>query len=277
MDARLDEIRRTFTDHPQRAGRILARLRQAGADLDFLTEMDLAEDPHSGLTDQNHVGGRKLAVALGERLGLRREMQVLDACCGIGGTCRVLADSFGCDTVGIEITPARCRDAMLLSERVGLGAKVRIVLGDACALPFGEQLFDAVVGQSAWSHVTDKPLLVAEVARVLRHSGVVALEDAVRGPGAGAQEEPLSRLERYWRFSLESAAAWQAYLEKASLRVEVVEDLTCELQREAHRAVGYVQRQYRATGNLHRERWTEVLRLIEAQALRYVRLVARRP
>jgi ubiquinone/menaquinone biosynthesis C-methylase UbiE len=276
MDSRLDEIRRTFTHHPQRAGRILARLRHAGADLDHLTEMDLAEDPRSGFTDQNHVGGRALAVALGARLGLRREMRVLDACCGIGGTCRVLADSFGCRTVGIEITPARCRDAVLLSERVGLAAKVRIVLGDACALPFGEQVFDAVLGQSAWSHVTDKPRLLAEATRVLRNSGVLAFEDAVRGPCAGAQEEPLGRLARYWCFSLESAAAWQAYLEAASLCVEAVEDLTCELEREAQRALDYVRRQYGAAGTLHRERWTDVLRLIEAEALRYVRLVARR-
>src|SRR5215470_2567628 len=120
MDVRLDEVRRAFSHHPQRARRILARLRRAGADLDHLTESDLAEDPRGGWTDQNHVGGRALALALGERAGIRRGMSVLDSCCGIGGTARVLADSFGCRAVGIEITPERCRDAVLLSRRVGL-------------------------------------------------------------------------------------------------------------------------------------------------------------
>jgi SAM-dependent methyltransferase len=276
MDARLDEVCRAFRDHPQRAGRILARLRQAGADLDRLREVDLAEDPRSGITDQNHIGGRALAVALGARIGLKPHMLVLDACSGIGGTCRVFADTFGCRTVGVELTPARCRDARLLSRRVGLAAQVAIVRGNACVLPFGAGAFDAVVGQSAWSHIKDKACLLVEVARVLRPAGVVAFEDPVRGPRAAAHEEALDRVARYWCFSVESAAAWRAALEAAGLRVDAVEDLTHELDHEAHRALDYVRRQYPLNAGVHRERWAEVLRLVEAGALRYARLVAHR-
>src|SRR5215470_1154762 len=203
MDARLAEVRRAFSHHRQRASRILARLRRTGADPDHLSETDLAEDSLSGLTDQNHVGGRALALGLGERAGIRRGMRVLDSCCGIGGTARVLADSFHCRAVGIEITPERCRDAVLLSRRVGLDGDVAIVLGDASALPFDEQVFDAVVSQSSWSHVTDKRRLLLESARVLRRSRVLAFEDAVLGRRAGSHAEALERLSRNWCFSLE--------------------------------------------------------------------------
>jgi sarcosine/dimethylglycine N-methyltransferase len=276
MDARLDEVRRAFSHHRQRARRILARLRRAGANLDHLSEADLAEDPRSGLTDQNHVGGRALALGLGERAGIQRGMRVLDSCCGIGGSARVLADSFGCRAVGIEITPARCRDAVLLSRRVGLDGEVAIVLGDACALPFGEQVFDAVVSQSAWSHVTDKRRLLAESARVLRRSRVLAFEDAVRGPRAGSHEEALERLSRYWCFSLESEARWREHVAMASLRVEEVEDLTGELRREAQRTLEYEQLSRTDTNAVRQQQWREVLRLIDAEALGYVRLLARR-
>ncbi|MFL5414308.1 MAG: class I SAM-dependent methyltransferase [Myxococcales bacterium] len=276
MDARLAEVRRAFSHHRQRARRILLRLRRAGRDLEHLTESDLAEDPRSGFTDQNHVGSRELTLALGERAGIRRGMRVLDSCCGIGGTARVLADSFGCHAVGIEITPARCRDAVALSRRVGLGGDVGVVLGDACALPFTGEVFDAVVSQSAWSHVTDKRRLLLETARVLRRSGVLAFEDAVRGPRAGSHEEALHRLSRYWCFSLETAAAWREHVSAASLRVEAIDDLTNELQREARRTLETVRAPYRDTSRIQRSHWTEVLRLVEAGALGYFRIVARR-
>jgi ubiquinone/menaquinone biosynthesis C-methylase UbiE len=276
MDARLDEVRRAFSHHRQRARRILVRLRREGKGLDDLREADLAEDPHSGFTDQNHVGGRALALALGERAGIERGMRVLDSCCGLAGTARVLVEAFGCRAVGIEITPERCRDAVLLSRRVGLDGQVAIVLGDACALPFGEQVFDAVVSQSAWSHMTDKRRLLLESARVLRRSGVVAFEDAVRGPTAGSHEEALLRLSRYWCFSLESEAAWRGHAAAAALRVDEVQDLTGELGREAQRTLDYVRSSSRGTSTVHEQRWREVLRLIEAEALGYVRLVARR-
>src|SRR5262249_49541871 len=79
----VDRIRRVFTDHPQQQARIVARLRREGVDLEHLRESDLADDPRSGITDQNHIGGRALAVALGARAGLRQGMRVLDLCSGL--------------------------------------------------------------------------------------------------------------------------------------------------------------------------------------------------
>ena len=124
--------------------------------------------------------------------------------------------------------------------------------------------------------MTDKRRLLSESARVLRRSGVVVFEDAVRGPSAGSHEEALERLSRYWCFSLETEAAWRGHAAAASLRVDDVEDLTGELGREAHRTLDYVRFSSRGTSTVHQQRWREVLRLIEAKALRYVRLVARR-
>src|SRR4051794_41980252 len=111
MDARLAEVRRAFSHHRQRARRILLRLRRAGRDLEHLTETDLAEDPRSGFTDQNHVGSRELTLALGERAGIRRGMRVLDSCCGIGGTPRGPGAPFGGPPGGLGVPPAPWRGA----------------------------------------------------------------------------------------------------------------------------------------------------------------------
>src|SRR5262244_1899840 len=78
--AEREQIRRVFTEHPLSEASILERLRAQGADLEHLREVDLAEDARAGITDQNHVGGRALAMALGARAGLRAGLRVLDLC-----------------------------------------------------------------------------------------------------------------------------------------------------------------------------------------------------
>jgi len=274
----LERIRRVFSDHPLRESRILARLRRDGIDLDHLNERDLAEDPRSGITDQNHIGGRALAIALATRAGLRPGTRALDLCSGLGGTARVLADTFGCRAVGLEITPARCRDAVSLSRRVGLLPRVASVLGDARALPFADGRFDAVVGQSSWSHMADKAILLAEAARVVRPGGVVAFEDAVLGPHAPEHTAAIAMLAEYWCFHIVTAADWRAHLLAAGLRLRSVEDLTSALAHDTRRILDYLRRQYGPGGAApHRERWRGVLALVDAAALCYARFVADKP
>jgi SAM-dependent methyltransferase len=275
LDETSADLRRVFEDHPLRQSRILERLRRDGVDLEHLRERDLAEDPRSGITDQNHIGGRTLAVALAVRAGLSR-MRVLDLCAGLGGTARVLAEEFGCSVVAIDFAAARCRDALSLNRRVGLGESVHVVQGDARALPLRHGCFDAVVGQSAWSHIRDKRDLLAEAARVLRAGGVVAFEDAVPGPEADAHGRALAQVEAYWHFHLLEVPGWCGHLEACGLDVRSVEDLTPELAHEAHRILDYTRRQYPPEEGSHRAQWAEIARLAEAGALGYVRFVARR-
>jgi SAM-dependent methyltransferase len=268
-----EEIRRIYTDHPLREARILARLRRDGADLEALRELDLAEDPRTGITDQNHIGGRAAALVLGARAGIRPGMWVLDLCAGLGGTARVLAEALRCRVVCLEITPARCGDAASLNRRVGLMPLVAVLQGDACALPLRGEAFDAVVGQSSWSHVEDKRLLLGEAARVVRSGGTVAFEDAILGERARAHGAAVAELARYWCFHLEDLAGWHAHLAAAGLRIVHVDDLGADLLHEARRIRDYARRQYRGDPT-HAERWAEVVRLAEARALSYVRMVA---
>lgn len=272
--AELEEIRRTFTEHPLSEASILERLREQGADFEHLRETDLAEDPQAGITDQNHIGGCALALALGARAGIRAGMRVLDLCAGLGGTGRVLADTLGCRVVGLEVTPARCRDAVSLSRRVGLESSVAFVEGDARALPFAAGSFDAVVGQSSWSHIADKRRLLAEAGRVLRPGGVVAFEDAVLGPRQAAHADCLAELSRYWCFHLADVAVWRAALESNRFRVQAVESLDHELLQAAWRMLDQFDRQYFSEAAEHRRHWVDVARLVESGALGYARFIA---
>lgn len=91
---------------------------------------------------------------------------LLDLCCGTGAGMRAFRASSDSVT-GID------RSAGMLDQaRQLLGPDVRLVRGDALALPFRER-FDTVVSFGAFGHIleADEPRMVAEVHRVLKPGG----------------------------------------------------------------------------------------------------------
>src|SRR5882762_4060744 len=106
--------------------------------------------------DQDHYGGLGAVDALARRAGITRASLVLDICAGLGGPARFLASRRGCRVVGVELHPGRAAGMQRLSRLVGVGRMVRVVRGDATALPFGAARFDACMSQEALLHVADK-------------------------------------------------------------------------------------------------------------------------
>ena len=67
--------------------------------------------------------------------------------------------------------------------------------GDATALPFADAQFDVVVCRFAFHHIDEPAQAAAEMARVARPGGLVAVVDMVSEPGApGARHNELERL-----------------------------------------------------------------------------------
>src|SRR5690242_4370002 len=56
-------------------------------------------------------------------------------------------------------------------------AEIRFVAGDACALPFREETFDAAVATQVYEYVQDIPAALGEVFRVLRPGGRLLVLD----------------------------------------------------------------------------------------------------
>ena len=80
------------------ADRIMAALEAAGHDTANLTVEML------NLVDQMHFGGLNSTKRQAEALGLVKGMRVLDAGCGIGGSSRYLAHTYGCRIKAIDLT-----------------------------------------------------------------------------------------------------------------------------------------------------------------------------
>ncbi|QOR39913.1 methyltransferase domain-containing protein [Billgrantia diversa] len=165
---------------------LLARLqeafRAAGSDPYRLSLDDVAG------VDQLHLGGRRASRALAALGELRGGERVLDVGCGTGGASRLLAAEYGCDVVGVDITPAFIEVANWLSLATGLADHTRFVCADAADVPLAAGSLEVVWCQHALMNMPHVPRVLAEWQRLLVSEGRVLLHELV----AGDNHEPLA-------------------------------------------------------------------------------------
>ena len=210
-----------YERHPISCEIILARLKASRGHLDGLTPEDLF--PH----DQDHYGGLAANDALAERARIGKGTRVADFCAGLGGPARYLAHRHGADVTGIELTPARVEGAEVLTRRVGLQDRVRIIEGNVMQVPLSDDSMDAVVSQEALLHVPDKKRALTEAFRILKPGGRIAFTDWVA-------HRPLSAADRelMWQgmavTELYTLPVYADLVREAGFIITSVEDLTGE-------------------------------------------------
>jgi SAM-dependent methyltransferase len=163
----------SYYDGPDIEELVLGALRASGRSLDPLDPDDLA-----GL-DEFHALGRAGTLALANLAEVRRRELGLDVGAGIGGPSRVLARHYGAIVTALEPTRRFASLAGTLTDRAGLADQVTIVKGDGRTLPFADAGFDLVWTQAVWQSVEDKTALSAEIHRVLRPRGRLALLEVI--------------------------------------------------------------------------------------------------
>lgn len=210
-----------YRRHPISAEIIVAKLKAARGHLDNVSPEELF--PH----DQDHYGGLAANDALAALAGIGPKSRVADFCAGLGGPARYLAQRYGADVTGIELTPARVKGAAELTRLVGLQNKVRVIEGNVMQVPVPETSVDAVVSQEAFLHVPDKARVLAEAFRILKPGGRLAFTDWIA-------HRPLSAAdaELMWQgmavTGLYDLKTYAALIEKAGFTVIAAEDLTAD-------------------------------------------------
>lgn len=220
----------TYARHHLREETILARIVRQRGTLDGISELDLAHDSLTEITDQNHVGGIASVVQLALRAGVTAESRVLDIGAGLGGSARCLAHLFGCRVDGIELSPQRCGDANRLTARVGLSDRVTCRCGDVLSVELASNHYDVIWGQGAWTHIADSAALFDRAFVALVPGGRIAFEEPyLTRPARGDEEaRTLSELEHLWGGDFRSADAWRTVVSRAGFRGLAVDDLTRE-------------------------------------------------
>jgi SAM-dependent methyltransferase len=123
---------------------------------------------------QNPTSADKIRL-LGEYLRLDRESRVLDVACGKGGPALVLASTFGCRIVGIELRSAFADEARARTAARGLDSLVEVRTADAATVALEPDAWDAALCLGAsfvWGSIGDA---ATALVPAVRRGGFVAI------------------------------------------------------------------------------------------------------
>lgn len=147
-----------------------------------------AFDANPVIRDQGRV------TRLVEAVSPEPESHVLDVACGPGYV--ALGFAAVCrDVVGLDLTPEMLAKAERNCQEAGY-TNLRFQPGAADQLPFPDGAFDVVVCRFAFHHFEDPSRVLAEMSRVCRIDGTVAVEDLVVSefPVRAAYQNHIERL-----------------------------------------------------------------------------------
>jgi cyclopropane fatty-acyl-phospholipid synthase-like methyltransferase len=129
--------------------------------------------------DEFHMGGRPATRTLAEALHLDATSTVLDIGCGMGGTARYLAATFGCKVTGIDLTPEYVSVGSELNANLGLSDQVNLSVASATDLPNEDNTFDRACMLHVGMNIADKKAVMMEAARVVRPGGYFGVYDVM--------------------------------------------------------------------------------------------------
>ncbi|MCA8057383.1 MULTISPECIES: methyltransferase domain-containing protein [Burkholderia cepacia complex] len=151
--------------------------------------------------DAFHLGGLDATIQLARQVPIGPNFAVLDVGCGLGGSSRYLAETYGCTVLGIDLTEEYVSVASDLSAWTGCGNSVRFLKASALEMPVGDAQFDLVWTQHVQMNVPKKRELYREFGRVLKPGGVLLFHEVflgsaepVRYPVPWASEKSISFL-----------------------------------------------------------------------------------
>lgn len=213
----------TEADGAALAARIAKALAKAGKDIDELVPDDLAT------VDEFHIRGRKATLEIASALGVEAGAHLLDIGSGLGGPARTLAQARGCRVTGIDLTPAFCEAAAILSGWVGLADRVTFRQGDATRLPFADAAFDAAMTLHVAMNIAAKDRMYAEARRVLKPGARFVAYDVLQGEG-GAVAFPVPWAREAAISHLATPEEMRGLLSGAGFEILAVKDSTEESQ-----------------------------------------------
>ena len=140
-----------------------------------------------GPVDEFHTGGRVATKALLDQLSLAPDSHVLDVGCGLGGSSRFAATTYGCRTSGIDLTAEYIETGRALNQWVGLEKQINLEVASATALPFEARSFDHAFMLHVGMNIADKSAVMENVYKVLKPGGSFAVYDMMRTGDADLQ------------------------------------------------------------------------------------------
>jgi ubiquinone/menaquinone biosynthesis C-methylase UbiE len=191
---------------------ILDGVHRLGKSADTVGVDDLAP------VDEFHIGGRVATELFLDQLGIAADDRVLDVGCGLGGASRFVAEQYGCQVTGIDLTNEYVRTGEIMCAWVGLDDLITLDCGDATATPYPDGAFDTSYMMHVGMNIADKRSLAVELYRVLRPGGRLGIYDVMR-VGNGALRFPVPWATNPEESAVSSPGEYRDSLEAAGFRV----------------------------------------------------------
>jgi ubiquinone/menaquinone biosynthesis C-methylase UbiE len=170
-----------------------------------------------------HLGGLRATEELSELCYIEKGKYVLDVGCGVGMTPCYLAEKYGCRVVGIDNYNRMIYRANERAKSMGVEDRVKFKVANVQNLPFKDDLFDIVIGESIITTIENKQRALSECVRVTKSGGYVGLNETILMKPSPPKELD-EYLSRTWGSNLEILTSddWQELLEESGLRDIVV-------------------------------------------------------
>lgn len=162
-------------------GNLLSAIRTGLAAKGIEAENASVED--LGPVDEFHIGGRVASKHFLDQLGIEPSQSIIDIGCGLGGSARFAAKTYGAKIVGLDLTAEYVETGQVLCDWVGLSNQVGLHQGSALSLPFDTAQFDGAFMIHVGMNVQDKQTLMGEVSRVLKPGAKFGIYDIMKTNG----------------------------------------------------------------------------------------------
>jgi len=102
------------------------------------------------LGEHYHLGGAEDTRRMAELVGISAADQVVDLACYVGGPARQLAREYGCEVVGVDISPIHIAIAEALTRLCHLEGRVSFICASADTVPLPDASFTVAWSQGSF-------------------------------------------------------------------------------------------------------------------------------
>ena len=167
-----------------------------------------------------HPGGLEITRELAELCHVGKDTKLLDVSSGTGESACFIAEQFGCEVTGVDISEYMVDRARRKARERGL-TTVAFKQGDAHNLPFDAHTFDAVISECT-TCLLEKERAIGEMVRVVKPGGYVGIHDICwKDDTPEKMKQQLAEVEGERPETLEG---WKRLFEQAGLKDVVTID-----------------------------------------------------
>jgi ubiquinone/menaquinone biosynthesis C-methylase UbiE len=193
----------------------LAGIRRSGGKMRMGKMADIDELMYSCGLEILHPGGIEKTDEMARMCKIGKGKKVLDIGSGKGVTACYLAQKYGCEVVGVDLSKRMVEYAKEMAKRRGLDDRASFRRADAHNLPFEDESFDIVLAECT-TVLLDKNKAFSEFLRVLKPGGYIGdLEMIWKKP---PPKELVDKVYEVWEgFKTMTLNEWRKFFERMGM------------------------------------------------------------